>query len=150
MPCAPTRTKVHMPAIAAALRRGVCRLTCSSLSPTLVPCSAWMDLTAAVCSAKFCRSQEQFTTARAGSLNDMSAKSGPKVGDAHTRSLPKQLCQVPAEPNGVDCLQSSTCGPQHCDRRSCTMPCNSRFHQQVPARHSPQSPRPCTVHSVGR
>lgn len=39
--------------MAAALSRGVCRLTCSSLSPTLVPCRAWMDLVADVCSAKF-------------------------------------------------------------------------------------------------
>lgn len=32
--------------------RGVCRLTCMDLSPTLVPCSAWMERIAEACSAK--------------------------------------------------------------------------------------------------
>lgn len=32
--------------------RGVCRLTCIDLSPTLVPCSAWMERSAEPCSAK--------------------------------------------------------------------------------------------------
>lgn len=90
-PAMVARRSAYMPAIAAARRRGVCRLTCSSLSPTLVPCRAWMDLTAEVCSAKFCKRSTYMTATATGQCQQQGGSKPTQYtrtgNHAHTKHL---------------------------------------------------------------